>query len=220
MIICGDFGGVWDDSPREQYWLNWLEQKPFTLLFVDGNHENFDSLKRYPTVSFHGGRAHKICENVYHLMRGYVFNLCGKKFFTFGGASSHDIQDGILNMKNYASLKDLVSDYNRRTAMGEYLRINHLSWWKEELPSRAEMDRGVKNLGKVNNEVDFVITHCLPQDVASAAGYRSPDKLTMYFNSLLQDGLKFHRWYCGHYHGERSVMGKFIIKYEDIERIV
>ena len=38
-IITGDFGGVWDDSPREAYWLDWLEEKPFTTLFVDGNHE-------------------------------------------------------------------------------------------------------------------------------------------------------------------------------------
>ena len=29
-IITGDFGGVWDDSPREAYWLDWLEEKPFT----------------------------------------------------------------------------------------------------------------------------------------------------------------------------------------------
>ena len=29
-IITGDFGGVWDDSPKEAYWLDWLEEKPFT----------------------------------------------------------------------------------------------------------------------------------------------------------------------------------------------
>ena len=37
-VITGDFGGLWDDSPREAYWLDWLEKKPFTTLFVDGNH--------------------------------------------------------------------------------------------------------------------------------------------------------------------------------------
>ena len=30
MIICGDFGGVWDGSHQEQYWRKWLSQKPFT----------------------------------------------------------------------------------------------------------------------------------------------------------------------------------------------
>ena len=38
-IITGDYGGIWDGSPTEVYWLNWLEEKPFTTLFVDGNHE-------------------------------------------------------------------------------------------------------------------------------------------------------------------------------------
>ena len=44
VIICGDFGGVWSDTPNERYWLDWLEDKPFTTLFVDGNHENFSLL--------------------------------------------------------------------------------------------------------------------------------------------------------------------------------
>ena len=38
IIICGDFG-FWSDTPEEEYWLDWLEEKPFTTLFVDGNHE-------------------------------------------------------------------------------------------------------------------------------------------------------------------------------------
>lgn len=42
MIICGDFGGLWDGGQKDQHWLDWLAEKPFTTLFVDGNHENFD----------------------------------------------------------------------------------------------------------------------------------------------------------------------------------
>lgn len=48
VIITGDFGGLWDGSPKDQYWLDWLEEKPFTTLFVDGNHENFDLLDALP----------------------------------------------------------------------------------------------------------------------------------------------------------------------------
>ena len=43
VIICGDFGGVWnvnEESKREKWWLDWLENKSYTTLFVDGNHEN------------------------------------------------------------------------------------------------------------------------------------------------------------------------------------
>ena len=41
VIICGDFGGVWnvdEESKRETWWMDWLEGCPFTTLFVDGNH--------------------------------------------------------------------------------------------------------------------------------------------------------------------------------------
>lgn len=224
VIVCGDFGGVWNfmvPSKDEIYWINWFAQKPFTLLFVDGNHENFDRLKEYPKVKFHGGMAHKIRDNIYHLMRGYVFDLQGKKFFAFGGARSHDIQDGILNFEDYPSINDCIRDYNARTRRGEMLRINHLSWWADELPTSAEMKRGIRELEKVNFDVDFVISHCLPQEVCTVAGYRSADKLTMYFNELvLEHKLKFYRWYCGHYHRDEVVMGKFIIKYVEIERVV
>ena len=44
VIICGDFGLVWDNGGEDIWWRKWLEQKPFTTLFVDGNHENFDLL--------------------------------------------------------------------------------------------------------------------------------------------------------------------------------
>ena len=39
VVILGDFG-IWDGSKGEQKRLDWLEERPFTTLFVDGNHEN------------------------------------------------------------------------------------------------------------------------------------------------------------------------------------
>ena len=48
VIITGDFGGLWDGGPKDWYWLDWLSGKPFTTLFVDGNHENFDLLNALP----------------------------------------------------------------------------------------------------------------------------------------------------------------------------
>ena len=224
VIICGDFGGVWtynESSNEESYWLDWLAEKPFTLLFVDGNHENFDRLKTFPRVDFHGGKAHKIRDNIYHLMRGYVFDFDGKKFFAFGGARSHDIKDGILDPKNYDTLLSLVHDFKRRTSWGQMLRINHISWWRDELPEKREMDRGLKNLERVDYKVDFVISHCLPQSVQSCLGYSGSDKLTKYFESLITDrNLQFSKWYCGHYHRETQALGQYIVKYHSIERIL
>ena len=63
VIICGDFGGVWvrdEESEKEKYLMDWLENKSFTTLFVDGNHENFDRLYSYPVEEWKGGKIHKI----------------------------------------------------------------------------------------------------------------------------------------------------------------
>ena len=100
VIICGDFGGVWTfekESSREKDALDWLDSKSFTTLFVDGNHENYTRLYNYPIEEWKGGKVHKIRDSVLHLMRGEIFDIDNKKIFAFGGAKSHDIQDGILN---------------------------------------------------------------------------------------------------------------------------
>ena len=223
VIVCGDFG-LWHDCEEEMYWLNWLNQKPFTTLFVDGNHENFDRLygNEFPVVDFHGGKAHLIRSNIYHLMRSHVFELQGKKFFAFGGASSHDINDGILDEANFKTSSEFIDTCKLWSRSNKMFRINHVSWWKQELPSEEEMQFGRETLQQHNNEVDYVVTHCLPQEIISIAfggGYDS-DVLTTYFNSLLHNGLKFTSWFCGHYHYNIRVMEKFNLLYDDIVRIV
>jgi len=39
VIVTGDFGLVFDNSKEELFWRNWLLEKNFTTIFVDGNHE-------------------------------------------------------------------------------------------------------------------------------------------------------------------------------------
>lgn len=221
VIVCGDFG-IWDDSERERWWLDWFAKKDFTLLFCDGNHENFDQLEGYEVVEFHGGKAHKIRENVYHLMRGHVFDLCDKKFFVFGGASSHDIQDGVLDVRDYPSRKDMIRDYEFRSyCLRQMLRINHESWWEQELPTQEEMDFGMETLEANDNKVDFIVSHCCPQEIASlmSDGFYESDRLTQYFN-VVANTVEFSKWFFGHYHDNQQLLGKFVLLYEQIIRVV
>ena len=129
VIITGDFGGVWDGSAGERYW---LEAKSFTTLFVSGNHENFDILAEFPTEEWHGEKVRCVCPSIIHLLRGQIYDIQGKTFFTMGGASSHDISGGILGPDD--------PQFKRKCRMldhrGALYRVNHRSWWKEELPAR------------------------------------------------------------------------------------
>ena len=106
LIILGDFGYVWENK-RDNYEkekLDFISCLPFTTLFIDGNHENHSRLNAMRVVNFMGGKAHKVYDSIYHLMRGQVYEIAGKRIFTFGGASSID----------------------------KHLRTDGVSWWKEE----------------------------------------------------------------------------------------
>lgn len=88
----GDFGLVWNDGKEDLYWRKWLADRNFTTLFIDGNHENFDLLKRYEVVEWHGGKVQFINDSIIHLMRGQVYEIDRKTIFTMGGGTSIDKQ--------------------------------------------------------------------------------------------------------------------------------
>ena len=221
VLVCGDFG-IWHNTKSERWWLDWLEDKSFTICFVDGNHENFDRLysDEFEVVDFHGGKAHKIRDNVYHLMRGYVFDICDKKIFAFGGASSHDITDGILDRDDFESDEEFKTTIARWSREDKWFRVNHISWWEQEMPNQDEMKFGLETLARHNNKIDFVISHCCPQSVASifSMGCYKPDKLTKYFD-VIKKTISFDRWFFGHYHDNTSIENKFVLLYEQIIRV-
>ena len=161
VLVAGDFGCVWHGDERDDEDLDWLEARPFTTAFVTGNHENFDVLQKYPLEKWRGRSIRRIRPSVILLERGQIFTLGGKRFFTMGGASSHDIQDGILE-PDAPLLKRKCRELDAKGAM---YRINHLSWWKEELPSEKEYQTARASLDRAGWEVDYIITHCCPSSV-------------------------------------------------------
>ncbi len=220
VIVCGDFGGVWSmdaDNREETMLLDWLDCRPFTTLFVDGNHENFDRLYSYPVEEWHGGKVHKINPSVIHLMRGQVFELQGKSIFTFGGAQSHDISGGILEPDD--------PDFKRKKKELDQgwrpYRINHVSWWKQELPDIEEMEEGRRNLAAHGDTVDFIVSHCCASGTQALLGQGlfKPDILTDYLEEIKQQ-TNFKKWFFGHYHMNRNVNAEELVLYEQIIRIV
>lgn len=218
LIICGDFGGIWNvpmESKNEKYWLKWLEDKPFTTVFVCGNHENFERLYKYPEKTWNGGKVHEIRPSILHLQRGEVYEIEGLKFFAFGGASSHDIKDGILDPVDDTELiKKWRNDYSK------LFRIDGVSWWKQELPSEEEMQNGIENLKKHNHKVDFIISHSPPASVIALLGhgFYEQDILTRYLEEI-RVSTEYNKWFMGHMHDNRAINTQDILLYDRIIRI-
>lgn len=222
VIILGDFGVVWNrngEDKHEKYWLDWLEDKPFTTVFVDGNHENHIRLASYPVKEWNGGKVHEIRPHVLHLMRGEIFNIEDKKFFAFGGASSHDIYDGILDYED-ENWKQKAKELEKH---GKYMyRVKGLTWWEEELPSQEEMNNGLINLQKENNEVDYIVTHSPSTSelyLMGGKGVYQSDILTNYLEEI-RSNVEYKRHFFGHMHCNKAINDKDICLYEQIVRIV
>lgn len=216
VIICGDFGGVWDNSRRERWWLKWLENKPFTTLFVCGNHENFDLLYSYPVEEWRGGKIHRINKKVIHLMRGQVFTIEGKTFFTMGGATSHDV-DNLLN----PDASEFKTERKKLKASNEFYRVIGKSWWPQELPNAAEYEEAITNLDNCNWRVDYIITHCAPEYIqgliADTLGFDDiykDDELTIFLQRIFSR-CEFGRWFHGHYHTNVLMRRKVFALYEN-----
>lgn len=120
VIIVGDFGLPWvsDNDPTDKWWLDWFNNKSFTTLFIDGNHENFDVLYKYPEVDLLGAKCHKLRDSVYHIKRGEIICVNNTNILCMGGGVSID--------KAY--------------------RKEGVSWWKEEEPSYDEWEKAFLNI--------------------------------------------------------------------------
>lgn len=196
VIIAGDFGAIWNNKTLAED-LKPYSELPFTVLFVDGNHENFDLINSFPVEEWRGGKVHKIKPNIIHLMRGQVFEIEGKTFLTLGGATSID--------KAY--------------------RSEGISWWKIEELSIEDFDRAITNLKRYNYKVDYIISHSCGQRALRYPPLRNRKfQIGIYPENMLLTNIEemadFNHWYFGHYHMDANLNDKMTVLYNDILKIV
>ena len=129
LIILGDVGLNFTDTEENRAFDELFLSATKRIAFLDGNHENFRYIYSYPEENWHGGKVHRLTENIVHLERGYVYEIAGKSFFVFGGC------------KSSAKWKDLGL------------------WQEEEIPTEQEISRAYENLKKYGNCVDYILTH-------------------------------------------------------------
>ena len=191
LIVCGDFGFIWDGGEKEEKILKKIGNKKYTTIFIDGTHENFDLLKQYEITELSGAKVRNIYNNLYYLMRGQVINLEGKKFFAFGGGESTEKE----------------------------MRISCNKWWKEEMPSIEEMKDAVETLERYEREVDYIITHEPPTPIKCVLDRSTPvNPLNAFLNDVSKQ-VKFKEWIFGCFHLNRDITKKYRAIFNEVIRL-
>ena len=192
LIICGDFGFLWNGSKDEINVLKKLSKKKYNICFVDGTHENFDMLNSIKIKKWNGGKVHHIASNIFHLMRGQVFEIEGTKIFTMGGGESPDID----------------------------IRFEMDTWSDLEIPTREELVEGVENLQKYGGKIDLIITHEPPAKIKDFLMLHScSDASITAINTYLEDVSRicqFKHWYFGSLHMDKFISSSHTCVFHNI----
>lgn len=206
VIILGDFGFIFYPKLTNYKNLYTSERKKLKkiekyctkrnieILFVDGNHENFNRINNdYETVDLYGGKAHKIKDHIFHLKRGEIFTIEGKKFLTVGGGVSID----------------------------KYRRITGVSYWDEELLSKNDEDNTIVSLDRHKWEVDYILTHTIHNDIMKRLDivkYKYGNPFDKFFK-MLSTGIEFNNWFFGHFHTNEKINDTYTCLYDKIINI-
>lgn len=192
LIICGDFGFIWNNDNKENQYLNRLQNRKYNICFVDGKNENFEELNKLPVIVWHGGRVHKVRDNVFHLMRGQIFEIEDKKIFTMGGGEDPEI------------------DFSDEEDLSE----------RKEIPSTQEMLTGVSNLEKNGYKVDYIITHEPPAKIRDFLLLSKQQTLRVtslgaYLDEVSQQ-TEYRKWYFGNMHTDKFISDSHIALFKNI----
>jgi hypothetical protein len=190
LIVCGDFGFIWDGSKEEEKILKKIGEFNFDVLFIDGKHENFDLIKKFEKVSLNDGTARNIFGNLYYLIRGEIYKIENNNFFVLGGGESQD------------------HDREVRMELGK--------WWKEEMPSFEEISNATEKLNLVNREVDYIITHEPPGYIKNLSyKFSQINFLNTFFDSVSKE-VAFKKWFFGSLHLDKAITSKHIAVFNNV----
>lgn len=190
LIVCGDFGFIWNGDSAEEKILKKLGKKKYRILFLDGAHENYDLLERYPISEWNGGKVREIRPNLYHLLRGQVYNIEGKKIFVFGGGESTEKQ----------------------------FRMEVGKWWEREMPTMEEIQEGAENLKAAGKKVDYIITHTPPPRMRAGSSEfpeSAKNQLEAFFEQITKH-VSYEKWFFGSLHIDRKVTYKHYAVFQQV----
>jgi len=206
VIVLGDFGFYWENNKKSKQNINkLLKQIPYQLAFIPGNHENYALLEIIKINDYNIGIDKFEAGEIWYFPKGYVYNITNKKFFMFGGAESIDKGN----------------------------RIEHISWWSQELATKREEDLALENLLKANNKVDYILTHTCPTRISNyitkpKCGWsfsnnnysQKSNDPTCKFLDEIERIIDFQKWFFGHFHDDISYQNYHCLYCNNIKELI
>lgn len=200
LLICGDFGSIFNENQtrKEKEILELFGRQKFTTLFIDGNHDNHRKIREYPREIVEReniiGIFNIINNKLLYIDRGHIFTINGDMCIGIGGASSID--------KKY--------------------RKENIDWWSTELINKDEEEYIIEQINKIK-KVKYVFTHASPLKKLEMVydefdlNRRFYDPTTVFLD-YVEENLKYEKWFCGHYHIDKTI-GNFRFLYDDVVKI-
>lgn len=189
LIICGDFGFIWNGSKKENKILKKLGRKKYGILFVEGAHENHKLLSEYPESDWNGGRVRQISGRLKQLCRGSVFDIDGAKIFAFGGGLSPESESGFD--------PDMIC--------------------VDALPTADDIKTAVRNLEAAGRAVDYIVSYEPPSVIEMFVNLKEDEVLQKnHLNALFDEIVKcvsFKMWVFGKCHKNKTVSPKYTAVY-------
>ena len=199
IIVLGDMGLLWNaHNDFLQYFIaNFYEVRYKTeILWIDGNHENFDLIKKLPSEN-----GFKICSpHIKMIERGNAFILQGKVFLACGGADSVDKEfrkegvswwkDEQISQNEVDKIVEKYKDYNF-----DYI-LTHAAPTSIVKKYKTILFQGSYFSDKGNID------------------HTSENRL-----DKIKNNIRFKKWFFGHYHNDVKLNRKFTCFYNDFKRI-
>lgn len=191
-MVLGDFGLPWYDcsvdengihpeKKDDQYLLRWYNEKPFKILAVMGNHDNYNMIEKLPEVDMFGKKVLKVSDNIFYLKRGEIYNIEGNIFLVLGGAQSHD---------------------------KEWRKLN-LNLWSQEEWTAEEETACLRCIEDYGTDVDYIVSHTGPIEGISCVESSCDDEScreafmedpNVRFNTKIDEMMTYKKWFFGHWH--------------------
>ena len=187
LVILGDVGLNYYGNPKDRRLKQQLNELPVTLFCIHGNHEKRpEKLPAYIETDWRGGKVYIEPEfpSLLFAKDGELYELNGKRCIAIGGAYS-------------------VDKYHRLA--------NKWGWWADEQPSEEIKARVEQRLDAVSWTVDIVLTHTCPlryiptEVFLPGINQNTVDNGTEEWLEKIESKLSYDRWYCGHYHTDKTI---------------